>query len=438
MYWFAFHGHMKSGNIEKMRILHISTSDMDGGAARAAYRLHKGLKEIGVDSSMFVARRTSQEEDINLFQWKSGPKLGLKRRLIRRRVEKDYAAYASTRPPGLEPFSDDRTDKGEMVDQLPVCDVINLHWVSGLVDYTSFFARVPSYIPVVWTLHDMNAFTGGCHYDNGCPKYVSGCGACPQLGSSSLKDLSQRIWERKNLAFRDIPQTAMHMVGPSQWLADEACRSPFLGRFDVSVIPYGLNLSEFAPRNQKFAREVLGIPQNAAVVLFGAAGLNNSRKGLSYLLAALEKIKDIPNILLCSVGMGNIETPLNLPCIHLGNIQNDRMLSLIYSAADIFTIPSVQDNLPNTVMEALACGIPTIGFNIGGIPDMVRPGQTGMLVPPKDANSLSKAITELLQNSALRRQMAFNCRQVAEAEYPLALQAQRYTALYGELIAHRK
>jgi len=347
-------------------------------------------------------------------------------------IERAFRKYGKTRPSGYEVFTDDRSADGPALrENLPRCDVINLHWVQGIVDYTDFFSTARAGVPLVWTLHDMNPFTGGCHYNMGCGNYLRSCGACPQLGSSNQNDLSAEIWHRKQRILSRVNPSGLRIVSPSRWLADEAKRSPILSRFSVSVIPYGLNLEEFAPRNRGAIRELLGIPANAQVVLFVAERTDNRRKGFAALLEALRRAaQKIPRLLLLTLGQGQTTMEVDVPSIHVGSIDNDRFLSMVYSAADVFVICSLQDNLPNTVLESLACGVPVVGVRVGGIPDMIREGTTGLTVDANDPVAISEGIAALLNNPERIAKMKAACRATAVSEYSLECQARRYVDLY--------
>lgn len=414
-----------------MNVLHINTFDQSGGAARAARRLHMGLRRLGHHSSIFVSRRSSNDSTVTAFAPPMDLPSRLGRRMRRGRINRDFARYRASRPAGYEPFRDDRTQHGAgPLSQLPSCDVINVHWIAGFVDYPSFFSQVPKHTPIVWTLHDMNPFTGGCHYDDGCGGFTDRCGACPQLGSNDSDDLSRQIWQRKHRIFDQIDSSRLHIVTPSGWLAAEAERSTLLEHFPISVIPNGLDTHAFSPRDRYIARAALDLPQAADVVLFVAHSLSNRRKGFALLTQALTALADWPNLFLVSVGRGKPAIDSSIPCLHLGHLGNDRLLSLVYSAADLFVIASIQDNLPNTVLESLACGTPVVGFAVGGIPEVVRPGITGLLATPQDVAGVRAAIVELIEDPAERAKMSANCRRVAVEEYGLELQARRYVELY--------
>lgn len=417
-----------------MKIVHLSSADISGGAALAAFRLHKGLQRAGDESSMFVATKASEDASVACYRAPTGAFFQAQRRVRGLRIRADFAMYRRSRPVGYEAFSDDRTRFGhKILSQLPACDIINLHWIAGLVDYKGMMGAMTERAPVVWRLADMNAFTGGCHYDEDCRRFTTGCGRCPQLGSSEQQDLSHRIWKRKKEAFDGLDRTRLHIVTLCRWMSDQVKESPLLSRFPVTLIPNGVDLDSFAPRDRVFARSVLGIPADARVAMFVSDDLTNRRKGFSLLLDALAGMNKYSHLFLVSVGKGRPPPTGDVPCLHLGHVNNDRWLSLIYSAADVFVIPSLQDNLPNTVLEAMACGIPVVGFAAGGISDMVRDGATGLLLRVGDVDGLRNALSELLADSLTRDSMGNNGRRVAEQEYSRDRQIARYRDLYSSL-----
>lgn len=417
-----------------MRVVHLSIYDDGGGAARDAYLLHRGLRQLGQDSSMLVSQSSRDDPHVKelVRALNFVPQLN---RLARRWVlQRSAARYAASRPAGAVYFTDDRSELGpDLMRQLPSCEVFNLHLIGTFVDFKTFFRTAPRRSPVVWTLHDPNPFTGGCHYYDGCRRFNDGCGACPELGSSSGADLSRAIWRRKKAAYSYIPEGQLHLVAPSRWLAQEAGRSKLLGRFPVSVIPYGLDTEVFRPRDKMLARQLLDIPLDARVVLFAAASARDRRKGFAKLEEALAPIPTDSGIHLVSLGRGGFSPNIRLPHLNLGFIGNDRILSLAYSAADLYVIPTLDDNLPNTVMESLACGTPVVGFNVGGVPDMVRDGISGFFVPKGDTGALRQTILRVMDNATLRAEMSQNCRRIAVEEYGLRIQAQRYLELYTSL-----
>ena len=340
-----------------------------------------------------------------------------------------------SRPAGSTFFSDDRSQhRADILRQLPPTDVLNLHWIAGFLDYRDFFRELPAQFPVVWTLHDMNAFTGGCHYDEDCGKFRQQCGGCPQLDSSDAEDLSRQIWLRKREAFSFPGAQRLQLVTPSRWLAEEAKKSALLSERHVTVIPYGVDTESFQPRDRRLAREMHGIPLEAKTILFIADSAAERRKGLKVLVETLNGLEDPEQYVFAVIGRGISGQELGGQFKMMGFFEDEAALSFVYSAADVFVIPSLQDNLPNTAIEALACGIPTIGSNVGGIPEVVRNGQTGLVFPPGDSRSLKEAIAALLAEPERCETMAKESRRIALEEYSLELQAQRYEALYQKLL----
>ena len=424
------------GGFSPVNITHVSYADLQGGAARSAYRLHRGLLSLGQSSKMFVEKRESNELEIVGFRYPHDPLTRLRRGPRRWLLKREKDRIKARLRAGASLFSDDRSEHGsQALAQFPPWDILNLHWISGLLDYSEFFRSVPQNRPVVWTLHDMNAFTGGCHFDGGCGRYSQSCGACPELSSNQPDDFSNAVWKRKRRGYDALRPGGLHLVTPSRWLANEARRSSLLHTRDVTVIPYGIETDVFKPRDRHAARDVLGFPQTSKVVLFLADYADEARKGLSVLLQALGGMSDVSDILVLILGNGTVDVRANLRFKQLDYVRDDRILSMIYSAADLFVAPTLQDNLPNTILEAISCGVPVVAFNVGGVPEIIRDGVEGRLVPCRDIAALRSAIYTSLENNDVRLQMGVNARQRALQEYGLQLQASRYLELYNSLIS---
>jgi glycosyltransferase involved in cell wall biosynthesis len=425
------------------KVVHISTHDF-GGAGKAAYRLHKGLQKIGVDSTMLVTNKKSNDPSVRVFptRFASGriecanpsefnSPLYAQQKLRWENLLSKYTQKSRY----LELFSDEVSDiKLDCVKEIHEADIINFHWVAGSVDVSSLPQTLKNK-SIVWTLHDMNAFTGGCHYSDNCKKYETACSACPQLGSNRNEDLSQHIWQQKLMAYSKL---YFNIVTPSRWLAKCASRSKLFSNFPIRTIPYGFPLDRFKPYPKNEIRQSLNIPQTAKVILFGAASVNNLRKGFNYLLEALSKFtpSECSDIIILTFGAfpDNIQPLPNLPIHSLGPIDDEFQIALAYSAADVFVLPSLQDNLPNTVIEAMACGVPVVGFDVGGIPDMVEHKKTGFLAKPKDVDSLTEGIKWVFSSSERHSQLSANCRVKVESQYALEIQAQAYKNLYESVL----
>ena len=416
-----------------MRITQVSTNDISGGAARAAYRLHTGLRRLGHDSQMLVAHKASEDPNVIAFQASRDLLSRIRRRLRSRYLERNWKGLAP-RPTGATFFSDDRSPYGaEMAEQMPPCDVLQLHWISEWVDYGRFFRRVPRELPIVWTMHDMNPFTGGCHYCGDCEKFRASCGACPELLSTVQADFSYESWRRKQQAFSDREGCGIQIVTPSQWLAEQARSSGLLRGMRIEVIPNGVDTEIFQPRDRKAAREKFGIDPAAKVALFVAEWATEKRKGLELFVEAVRRMRKGPEFCLAAIGRGLPNELEGVRSVAIEHVGDEETMSMVYSLADVFVIPSLQDNLPNTSLEALACGVPAVAFSVGGLVDVVRPGKTGALVTPGDVDGLGEAIAGLLSNDEERKKMAAECRRVAVEEYALEVQARRYVALYESM-----
>jgi len=423
--------------VSPVETLHISTHDVTGGAAIAAYRLHMGLTRIGVASSMLVAHKASDDPAVIQFRPSRSPLSRLRRRIEAGRIAKDLRRYDATKSPTLEALSDDRAPPGrELAAALPPAEVLNLHWVAGLLDYRAFFGALPEGAPLVWTLHDMNPFSGGCHYALGCQRFEFDCGACPQLGSTDPADLTARIHARKAGALNRLAPQTTRIVAPSRWMAGEAKASSLFRRFDVECIPNGVDTAVFRPRDRREARARLGLPQDRRIVMFSSHVLQNHRKGFDLLPQAFGSLPDDPPATLVSIGASH-GAAIEFGERHrpLGEISGETQMSYALSAADLFVCPTRADNFPNVVLEAAACGVPSVAFDVGGVCDLVRPGETGLLAPANDVAALRGAIRTVLGDAALRERLSRQCRAGAETRYGLEIQAAAYRRVYEELVA---
>jgi glycosyltransferase involved in cell wall biosynthesis len=388
-----------------------------------------------MESRMLVQDRQSQDPDVLCFAPPTDTGTRLRRISRRFFLKQSRKFHYSKRTADSNFFTDDRSEHGgDMLRQVPPTDVLNLHWLAGLIDYRDFFRRVPEGLPIVWTLHDMNSFTGGCHYAGSCRKFLDSCGCCPQLNSSSSNDFSRAISKRKRAAYAFLEPDRFLVVTPSRWLASEVRESGLMRKFDINVIPYGLDTQSFRPRDHSIARDLLNVPPESKVLLFIAQHIGVSYKGLSTLVEAIGRLEKIPNLFLLILGNGQFPLQSAVSHMSLGFVKEERLVSLAYSAADLFVLPTLRDNFPNTALESMACGLPIVAFEVGGVPEIVRDGTTGLLVRPGDTEGLVKALEDLLNDSDRRHQMAENSRRIAVQEYDLEVQARRYAELYASLV----
>ena len=408
-----------------------------GGAGRAAYRLHKAFQSRGQSSTLFVRHGGSDSSIVTIAPGR-GPAVFLAEAWEQRRAATLNRRYLELGGDPNEPLRLDTAPQFARVPgRLAGCDVVNLHWVADFVDSRNVARIANSVTPVVWTMHDMLPLSGGCHYDSGCGGFATGCGCCPKLHSSDRDDQTARTWKRKRRALDTIPRNRLRIVTPSHWLADCVRRSPIFSGVAVSVIPNSIDTDVFVPRDRASARHQFDFPPEARVILFMSHVVNTQRKGIAALVAALAGVSAIErgNILLVSVGSSPGELPLPLAQRHLGEISDDVTLSEIYSASDVVALPSTQDNLPNTMIEALACGTPVASFATGGIPDFVQSQVTGSLVEAGDIDGLRRSLLELIADDQARARMGKAGRALILQECRPAVQASRYIDLFQNMVA---
>ena len=409
-----------------MKILHLCTSDIEHGAARAAYRIHSGLQQIGIDSRMLVrAKLTIDSSVIAETNWRTklAPSLSnLPLKLYRHRLKQLFSTQwtpdtIATRVKQLDP------------------DAINLHWICNGFVQIETLAKFGK--PLIWTLHDMWPLTGGCHYSQDCDRFQANCGNCPQLTSDRNWDLSRWIWQRKRKAWQNLNLT---IVSPSHWLAHQARASSLFNSLSVKVIPHGLNLEKYQPIAQATARQLLNLPSDKKLILFGASPGTTSepRKGLQFLQPALKKLlqhQDLQQLELVIFGANQPKQPLDIefPIHYLGQFHDDVALSLVYSAADVMVVPSMQEAFGQTASESLACGTPVVAFNVTGLKDIITHQQNGYLAQPFEIEDLAKGITWVLSDRKRLTRLSHQARLKAEQDFSLELQANRYLNLYQEL-----
>lgn len=414
-----------------LRVVHVSAHDASGGAGRACFNLHTALKRLGHQSTIFAAHVTSDDPDVVAFDPPGA---------LGRRPRLGHVRKRGARPEGLVGygFTEDRSRFGAAtVKQIPPADVVNLHWFGGFLDFTALFDTVPARAPVVWSMHDMNGFTGGCHFDAGCGRFLHRCGACPQLASTAERDRSRAVWERKHAALADVGEEQLTVVAPSRSFAAEVARSSLLGRFPATAIRYSVDTEVFRPRDRAHARAALGIAPDAAVVGFVADSLVTRRKGFAFVDAALGLLEGLPRPLLLSVGANDPGISSDVRRVHLDPVADDELLAQVYSAMDVLLVPSLQESMGFTALEALACERPVVAFRAGPLPEMVRPGETGELVPFGDVRSLAEATAALLCDPQRRTELGRAGRRLVVEECSYEVQAERYVEIYRSLLGAR-
>jgi glycosyltransferase involved in cell wall biosynthesis len=309
-------------------------------------------------------------------------------------------------------------------------DIIHLHWINfGFLSIDSLQKLFTLNKPIVWTLHDMWAFTGGCHHSGVCENYQNQCGNCTRyLKNPAKNDLSRSVLRKKNLAFT---KKETKIVACSEWLANRAKKSSLFKNLSVQAIPNPIDIQLFKPLDRVSVRNKLGLLSDKKLILFVAAKVSVIWKGFSYFIEALNLMKDDKNTELIIMGEAEEELISQLPFrTHaLGRINDVNRIVEVYNAADVFVIPSIEENLPNTIMEALSCGIPSVGFETGGIPEMIEHRQTGYLAKYRDAEDLKNGIRWVL-NEADSAKLSQNARQKAENYYAEKVVVEQYLEVY--------
>lgn len=319
-------------------------------------------------------------------------------------------------------------------------DVVQLYNTHGGYFSHSVIGVASRRKPFVWRLSDMWPLTGHCCYSYECDRWKTGCGTCPLLSDEPAlrKDRTALLWRAKQRIYAGANVT---LVAPSRWIAGIAAQSPLVKHWPVEVIPNGLNLTVFRPVRKAAAREVLGLPQDEAVILFSSVETKAYRKGGTFVTEAVHALKGKTRTPFRLLVVGNRasewERALDVPVTTINAVKDDHLLATLYSAADVFLHPALADNLPNGVLESLACGTPVVAFDVGGVGEAVRPMETGYLARDKDAQDLAAGLQRLLDDDDLRRRLGIRCRAVAEAEYDMELQTQRFEALYQRVLRDR-
>ena len=413
-----------------MRVLHLSTTDIRGGAARGAYWLHQSLRDAGVESTMLVGRKYSDDSDV------MAPE-GLVSRLGGRlRAELDCLPLRFYRKTDESFWTVGwiRNRIEREVRRLEP-DIVHLHWTGG--GYLPIQELRQLNYPLVWTLRDMWAFTGGCHYSAGCERYEVGCGQCPQLRSHGDGDLSRRMWRRRADEWRDVD---LWLVPISRWLAECVRRSPLFRHAPIEVIPNGLDTHYFHPTEQQEAREIWRLKPDQRYILYGALGATRDpRKGFGHLAQALRRLaKDGWGDRAEVVVFGDIEPSeapdLGLTAHYVGEVSDDRRLAALYASADVMVVPSLQEAFGKTLIEGMACGTPIVAFNHGGPADIVSHRRTGYLAKPFCPHDLAAGIAWCLSDRKLTQELGRHAHLRANDKYRIEVVAAQYRALYQRIL----
>lgn len=404
---------------------------MVGGAARAAFRLHSSLLEKGVDSRLLVQKKVTDSNSVITSHGKPISKV--------RKVFNVLRPYLDLLPVYLYPdrshtlFSPSWLPFSDLVKTINAYqpDIVHLHWVTAGMLPIEDIAKISA--PVVWSLHDMWAFTGGCHYDEFCGRYMSQCGACPVLGSKKEVDLSRFVFNRKKKAVGI--KSNLTIVGLSRWIADCASQSRIFAGRKVVNLPNPIDCSVYSPVEKNLARSMLRLPPEKKLIMFGAMNASGDpRKGFEKLAEAIKSLNrdDVELVVFgCSEPSGGEVFQQRVR--YLGQLNDDLSLRVLYSAADVMVVPSIQENLSNAIMESLACGTPVVAFKAGGNQDMIDHQINGYLAEAYDAADLGRGIEWVLDHSETY-ELSKNAVDKVNSEFDSNIVAQRYIDLYQSIL----
>lgn len=418
-----------------MKVLFINTNDTSGGAARAAMRIMRGVQQTGVDAQIFVKEKYSKSADViplsmyvpssswlfDIFKW------------VIQKIKNRYHLFK------WRPYQ--RTKQNVYMSDLRYTgihgalqkldyDIVHLHWINNR--FLDIRELVKIHKPIVWTLHDSWPFCGVCHLPMNCKQYESHCGLCPMLGSTRKEDLAHEVFEKKLAIYKKLD---LHIVTPSNWLAECAKNSVLLKRFPITVIPNCIDIELYRPLNRKEIVDSFGLKHNKKYILFGAMhATSDPNKGFDLLLKSLHQLL-VENVELIVYGTDEDINKYNIPIpVHsLGYIYNDRQMVLLYNAADVMIVPSRSENLSNTIMESLSCGTPVVAFNIGGNSDMIDHLQNGYLAKEKNAEDLARGIQWCIEHNK-GKELGKNAREKVMSTYATDIVSEQYKQLYLSLL----
>ena len=408
-----------------MRVLIINTSETNGGAAVAANRLMEALQRNGVKAKMLVAEKQTNHVTVSqlphhwLYKW----------HFLRERLSIFRHLYFSKN----HLFEIDTASAGSDITSLREfreADIIHLNWINqGMLSLGSIRKIVKSGKPIVWTMHDLWPATGICHYARSCGAFRTVCHHCKLLpGGGSTNDLSRKIWKRKKALYHD---SNIHFVTCSRWLEAQAKQSALLSGEKVVSIPNTIDTH-------------MGLPEKGRIVLFVSQKVTNERKGAAYFIEAINRLADAnpkfkaeTAVAILGASADEIAQQLHIPSFPLGYISDAQQIASVYNAADVYVLPSLEDNLPNTIMESMACGVPSVGFRVGGIPEMIDHKRTGYVANFKDAADLAEGIRWSLYE-ADPKELTANCLHKVAMNYSQQSVAMKYIEVYNEMIAMKR
>lgn len=411
-------------------VLLVNTSERTGGAAVAANRLMKALNKNGVEARMLVADKSTGNPNVFEVPGKGRKKYNflyerililIQNRFSKKRLFEIDPAHTGTDITKLACFKE--------------ADVIHLHWINqGMLSVRNLKKILRSGKRIIWTMHDQWCSTGICHSTGDCTKFQTHCTECPVLQTSKKKDLAWRTFEKKKELFANRNIT---FVTCSQWLKCITSSGALFEHQHVIDIPNPIDTEVFMPLDKTVCRQALNLPLDKRLILVGAVNVTDYRKGIDYMVKAINRLLKEPEfsqdteVVCMGNGAAALQALLHCKVHPLHYIKEEAVLSQVYSAADIFFTPSLFENLPNMIMESMACGTPCLGFNVGGIPEMIDHLQNGYVAEYKSTEDLVCGLKDLLALPEMSyRQYSESCREKVSACYSEGVVAARYRKVY--------
>ena len=416
-----------------MRVLIVNTSERIGGAAIAAGRLMDALKNNGIKAKMLVREKQTDRLSVTglkMSGWRVWQFLW-ERILIWK--ENQFRKHNL--------FAVDIANTGTDITSIPEfqeADIIHLHWINqGMLSLNDIRKILQSGKPVVWTMHDMWPCTGICHHARECDKYHQECHHCPYIyKGGGKKDLSHQVFKKKKEIYQLAPVT---FVTCSQWLKERASQSALLNGHTIVDIPNPINTSLFKPQNVMAARNKMGLPTDKKLILFGSVKVTDKRKGIDYFVESCKllaerhpELKEELGVVVYGKNSEQLKPLIPFQVFPLDFISSDKDLVNVYNAVDLYVTPSLEENLPTTIMEAMACGVPCVGFNVGGIPEMIDHLHNGYVAEYKSAEDLANGVIWTLNESEYHTLSEEACRK-AVSNYSESTVAKKYIDVYNKI-----
>lgn len=424
----------KTSAVEAINVRHFCSYPGKGGAGIAADRVVRGLIGEGLKAELWGIHPKPYADYVMSLKVLDGLRASLGRRWRALQVQRGEDGFVGQSRAGSYFFTDRSTHGRDLAYSLRGCSVIHFHWMSQMIDFLDTLRNLPEGVPVLWTMHDMNVFTGGCTYNLDCDGFMEDCQECPQQESAKGRREVVLNHGRKRKGLAGLEQRIC-VVTPSRWMAEQVGRSHLLGGFRCEVIPNGIDQNLFHPCRRSAGRERLGIGTEKKVILFVAASLENPLKGMALLREVLPEIEQMdPEVRVVVLGdSSGGDWPDGWQW--LGQVREEERLAEVYAGSDILVVPSMADNFPNVIGEGLSCGLPVVASKVGGIPEMVKDGQSGRLFKKGSVEALRQVLEEILEGLPERRNdWATQCRKLAEEKISLAGCARKHKELYEELL----